>query len=109
MVSPKPKFGQAPGPKAQAVDPRGQEEGVVQRVFWKHGPPKVARLYWGGLGTLEFKGGFDTPEEVVQAFGGRATGYVEGLVFHDQNRDGVRNPDEPPLPGAKVRVGAWKR
>ncbi|WP_243028154.1 hypothetical protein [Thermus albus] len=58
---------------------------------------------------MEFKGGFDTPEEVVQAFGGRATGYVEGLVFHDQNRDGVRNPDEPPLPGAKVRVGAWKR
>ena len=57
------------------------------------------------LGTLEFKGGFDTPEEVVQAFGGRATGYVEGLVFHDQNRDGVRNPGEPLLPGAKVRVG----
>lgn len=57
------------------------------------------------LGTLEVKGGFDTPEEVVQAFGGRATGYVEGVVFHDRNRDGVKGPDEPPLPGARVRVG----
>lgn len=55
---------------------------------------------------MEVKGGFNTPEEVVQAFGGRATGYVEGVVFHDRNRDGVRNLDEPPLPGARVRVGA---
>ena len=58
------------------------------------------------LGVAEFKGGFNTPEEVVQAFGGRATGVVEGQVFHDQNRDGQRNPGEPFLPGAKVRVGA---
>jgi len=58
------------------------------------------------LGVVEVKGGFNTPEEVVQAFGGRATGVVEGQVFHDQNRDGQRNPGEPPLPGAKVRVGA---
>lgn len=43
------------------------------------------------------QGGFNTPEEVVQAFGGRATGYVEGVVFHDRNRDGVRNLDEPPF------------
>ncbi len=55
---------------------------------------------------MEVKGGFNTPEEVVQAFGGRATGYVEGVVFHDRNRDGVRNLDEPPLLGARVRVGA---
>jgi len=58
------------------------------------------------LGVVEVKGGFNTPEEVVQAFGGRATGVVEGQVFHDQNRDGQRNPGEPFLPGAKVRVGA---
>ncbi|SDF23961.1 hypothetical protein SAMN04488243_13416 [Thermus arciformis] len=63
-------------------------------------------LSWQALGVLELKGGFNTPEEVVQAFGGRATGYVEGVVFHDRNRDGVRNLDEPPLPGARVRVGA---
>ncbi|MFN4072383.1 MAG: hypothetical protein ACK4G4_03030, partial [Thermus sp.] len=63
-------------------------------------------LQLAALGTLEVKGGFDTPEEVVQAFGGRATGYVEGVVFHDRNRDGVKGPDDPPLPGAKVRVGA---
>jgi len=63
-------------------------------------------LKLAALGALEVKGGFDTPEEVVQAFGGRATGYVEGLVFHDRNRDGIKGPDEPPLPGAKVRVGS---
>lgn len=63
-------------------------------------------LSWQALGVMEVKGGFNTPEEVVQAFGGRATGYVEGVVFHDRNRDGVRNLDEPPLPGARVRVGA---
>ncbi|WP_105316546.1 hypothetical protein [Thermus tenuipuniceus] len=58
------------------------------------------------LGTLEVKGGVDTPEAVVQVFGGRATGNVEGIVFHDRNRDGVKALDEPPLPGAKVRVGS---
>lgn len=57
------------------------------------------------LGLLELKGGFNTPEEVVQLFGGRATGWVEGVVFHDLNRDGARGPGEPPLPGATVRVG----
>ncbi|GAB5601517.1 hypothetical protein FJNA_00410 [Thermus sp. FJN-A] len=65
-------------------------------------------LAWQALGILEVKGGFNTPEEVVQAFGGRATGYVEGVVFHDRNRDGVRNLDEPPLPGVRVRVGTWE-
>ncbi len=57
------------------------------------------------LGLLELKGGFNTPEEVVQLLGGRATGWVKGVVFHDLNRDGVRGPGEPPLPGATVRVG----
>lgn len=63
----------------------------------------VLRL--SALGGLETKGGLDTPEALVQAFGGRATGYVEGVVFHDRNRDGVRGMEEPLLPGAKVRVG----
>ncbi|WP_038057622.1 hypothetical protein [Thermus amyloliquefaciens] len=64
----------------------------------------VLRL--SALGGLETKGGFDTPEALVQAFGGRATGYVEGVVFHDRNRDGVKGIEEPPLPGAKVQVGS---
>jgi hypothetical protein len=58
------------------------------------------------LGAVEFKGGFDTPEPLVQAFGGRATGFLEGVVFHDRNRDGLKGLEEPPLPGARVRVGA---
>ncbi|GLV46966.1 hypothetical protein TJA_01420 [Thermus sp. LT1-2-5] len=58
------------------------------------------------LGAVELKGGFDTPEAVVALFGGRATGFVAGMVFHDRNRDGLKGPDEPPLPGARVRVGA---
>jgi len=70
------------------------------------GKYRPGEFSWQALGVVELKGGFNTPEEVVQAFGGRATGYVEGVVFHDRNRDGVRNLDEPPLPGARVRVGA---
>lgn len=62
-------------------------------------------LRLAALGGWEIKGGLDTPEPLVQAFGGRATGYVEGVVFHDRNRDGIKGLDEPPLPGAKVRVG----
>lgn len=70
------------------------------------GKYRLGEFSWQALGVVELKGGFNTPEEVVQAFGGRATGYVEGVVFHDRNRDGVRNLDDPPLPGARVRVGA---
>ncbi|GAA6736627.1 hypothetical protein [Thermus oshimai] len=106
----------------------GDLEGSLSLGYdWAQGRPSVrgALLYrptpelglgvqgaWNGgrvdlqaLGLLELKGGFNTPEEVVQLFGGRATGWVEGVVFHDLNRDGVKGVGEPPLPGATVRVG----
>lgn len=30
---------------------------------------------------------------------------VHGVVFHDRNRDGIRGPNEPPLPGVPVSNG----
>lgn len=91
---------------------RGVPQGQVG-LLYREGPLafgleaayRQGNLRLQALGSLTLRGGVDTPEALVQAFGGRATGYVEGVVFHDRNRDGIRNLDEPPLPGTRVRVG----
>ena len=59
----------------------------------------------GVTGKLTLRGGFSTPEGVVRAFGGRATGELFGTVFHDQNRNGVWDVGEPVVPKAEVRLG----
>lgn len=51
------------------------------------------------------RGGFATPDGVVDAFGGRSVGILAGRVFHDLDRDGERGADEPELPQVAVRLG----
>ena len=56
-------------------------------------------------GNVRLRGGFATPEGVVGAFGGRAVGHIAGAVFHDLNRNGIWDPEEPPAVGIEVRAG----
>lgn len=42
---------------------------------------------------------------MIALFGGRRTGVLEGLVYHDANRNGRRDPDEAPVAGARVVCG----
>jgi hypothetical protein len=53
--------------------------------------------------TLELP--FSTPGSVVDLFGGRVSGRVTGLLFIDENRDGTRQPEEPPLPSVAIALG----
>ncbi|WP_293178660.1 SdrD B-like domain-containing protein [Oceanithermus sp.] len=69
-------------------------EGDAQRFAWSLG----AR--W------RLEGGVATPEPVVQLFGGRKTGRVEGVVFADLNGDGRIQEDEPPVIGAYLSCGS---
>lgn len=67
----------------------------------------AARAADGGLSwrlgaSYLLSGGFATPEPLVRAFGGRAVGTLRGVVFHDADRDGVRDPGEEPVAGATV-------
>lgn len=48
---------------------------------------------------------FSTPSGVVDAFGGRVSGRVAGLLFIDENADGTRQPEEPPLPSVAITLG----
>jgi hypothetical protein len=61
---------------------------------------------WRVGGNFMLKGGLATPEAVVDLFGGRATGVVEGVVFHDLNRNGMREDHEPSLANARVSIGS---
>jgi len=59
---------------------------------------------WAAL-LLRWEGGFATPEALVELFGGRRTGRIQGRVYADTNRDGRRQPDEPVLAGALLSCG----
>ena len=48
---------------------------------------------------------FPTPSAVVEAFGGRKVGFVEGRAFRDLNQNGVRDQGEPPVAGLTVILG----
>jgi hypothetical protein len=61
---------------------------------------------WRIGGNFVLKGGLATPEAVVDLFGGRATGIVEGVVFHDLSRNGMREENEPGLANARVNIGS---
>lgn len=62
-------------------------------------------IAWQVGASFVLAGGFATPDGVVSAFGGRAVGFVTGVLFHDENRNGVHDPGEPTLPGATVISG----
>jgi len=68
------------------------------------GSPRLTHAFSVRLG-YNFAWQFDTPEPVVNAFGGRRVGRVSGLAFIDTNLNGHRDPGEPPVPGLKVRMG----
>jgi|GEM_PF-184264 len=59
---------------------------------------------WQLGGSFALQGGLQTPDQVVGLFGGRAVGFVEGIVYHDLNRDGLRQQGEQALVGLTVRV-----
>ena len=63
---------------------------------------------WWLAGSLRLEGGFQTPEEVVQVFGGRKTGRAWGIVFIDQNQNGILDKDEKKIAGAIVGCGTTK-
>ena len=63
---------------------------------------------WWLVGALQIEGGFETPEEVVQVFGGRKTGRVWGVVFADKNKNGKFDKGEKPITGAFVNCGSAK-
>lgn len=48
---------------------------------------------------------FDTPDRVVDVFGGRRGGEVRGVVFIDRDLDGVRGPNEEIVSGLEVLLG----
>jgi len=59
---------------------------------------------WSIGGTLVLQGGFETPDAVVEVFGGRAVGFVQGVVFHDVRRDGEPGTGASGLAGLVVRA-----
>jgi len=60
---------------------------------------------WWLTGSLRIEGGFKTPETVVQAFGGRKTGRVWGVVYVDENKNGRFDEGERKIVGAFVSCG----
>ncbi len=46
-----------------------------------------------------------TPQAVVQAFGGLNGSSVSGVLYRDDNLNGLRDPGEPPLVGVTVQAG----
>ena len=48
---------------------------------------------------------FDTPEAIVDVFGGRRGGGVEGVAYVDRDLDGERDANEPAIAGMTVRLG----
>jgi hypothetical protein len=64
--------------------------------------PGTHRFSLGISHTFEFA--FDTPDVVVQSFGGRRGAELAGTAFLDANLDGVRQPEEAPLTGLTVAV-----
>jgi len=50
-------------------------------------------------------GHFPTPEPLVNLFGGRKVGRVEGVAFIDTNLNQLQDDGEPVVPGLTVRLG----
>lgn len=48
---------------------------------------------------------FDTPEPIVNLFGGRRGGSVRGTAFLDRDLDGRHDEDEPVIAGLALRLG----
>ena len=65
-------------------------------------------IKWWLTGALRLEGGFATPEEVVQTFGGRKSGRVWGVVFVDENKNGSFDPGEKPVSGAYLSCGSTR-
>jgi len=65
----------------------------------------AAMFRWWLSGSLRVEGGFQTPEALVQTFGGRRTGRVWGQVYADANENGVRDAGEPAVAGAYLACG----
>jgi hypothetical protein len=59
---------------------------------------------WQVAGSIALQGGLPTPDQLVDLFGGRAVGFVEGTVYHDRNRDGIRQQGENALAGLTLRA-----
>ncbi|WP_104992337.1 hypothetical protein [Deinococcus sp. NW-56] len=55
--------------------------------------------------SYDFRRAFATPDAVVNLFGGRIGGEVQGTLYRDVNLNGTRDPDEPPLAGVTVEIG----
>lgn len=68
--------------------------------------PGVHRFSLGVSHTFRFS--FDTPDALVEAFGGRRGAEVAGTAFLDQNMDGRRDEDEPVLAGVTVALGRYR-
>lgn len=49
---------------------------------------------------------FNTPDPVVNVFGGRKVGRVHGVAFVDNNLNGIQDEGEPPVPSLTVRLGS---
>ena len=65
-------------------------------------------LEWALGARLRLEGGVVTPDPVVQLFGGRKTGRVEGVVFADVDGDGRRDEGEPPVIQAYLVCGGMQ-
>lgn len=65
--------------------------------------PATHRFSLGVAHTFEF--GFDTPDALIQAFGGRRGAEFSGTAYLDANRNGKRDPDEKGIAGVTVVAG----
>ena len=57
------------------------------------------------LAGLRLEGAFPTPEALIELFGGRKTGVLEGQVYADENGNGRRDDGEPAVAGARLFCG----
>ncbi|MCP2015232.1 hypothetical protein L1280_002393 [Deinococcus sp. HSC-46F16] len=55
--------------------------------------------------SYDFSRALATPQAVMNLFGGRIGGEVQGTLYRDLNLSGTRDPDEPPLAGVTVEIG----
>ena len=49
---------------------------------------------------------FDTPDALIELFGGRRGGEVHGVAFLDADRTGALGPADRPLAGLEIRIGS---
>jgi len=88
--------------------------GLSASVGYSYGGPN---LFGGGfmegehrlslrLG-LDLDYGMNTPDAVIDAFGGRRMGEVRGVAFVDRNRDGIFDEGDLPQPGVRFTLGKY--